>query len=168
MNHIHYLKEFNDAKSQLDTGFLDKKQMEAAVGVWLKSVALKLYKQTWINGPDLSQSKSSIFFSVWVNDEGIKANKIFYNIHALKLRNLNGYSLTSREFAAAFRTKFKAVEAHWPNVSIDYGPLTLMEGWTKLNEASLQKDIVELANNFIKIDYMIDDILAGYKKPVIK
>ncbi|MEP6749450.1 MAG: hypothetical protein ABJB86_17065 [Bacteroidota bacterium] len=32
--------------------------------------------------PDANPAGPSIFFSVWVNDEATKADKIFYNMHA--------------------------------------------------------------------------------------
>jgi hypothetical protein len=133
-------------------------------GTWLESVVLKLHKKHWANMPfETPQSGSAIFFSIWMNDKTLKEDKLFYNIHALRLRQLKGYSITSREFAENFRKKFKQYENRWPNVSVDYGPLTLMEGWIKPDPTHLQKNILELANKFLEIDFLIDDLLMKYK-----
>ena len=160
MDEAHYLHLFQKAASQLDKKLLGKNQIEVATGIVLESVFLKLYKIKWANpSPDPLTSSSRIFFSVWVNDKSIKENKLLYNIHALKLRQLKGYAITSREFATDFRKAFKRFEKHWPNVSTDFGPLTLMEGWVKLNEGSLQDDIAKLAKRFLEIEYLIDELL---------
>ena len=165
MNTICHFDIFQTAAAQLDKKILSKKQIEIATGMILESVFLKLYKTHWANAtPDPLTSPSRIFFSVWLNDKAIKEGKLLYNIHALKLRQLKGYSITSREFATAFRIKFKTFEKHWPNVSTKFGPLTLMEGWTKLNEATIQDDIIKLGKQFLEIDYLIDDLLEKNRK----
>lgn len=129
--------------------FLQKKQIEVAVGIYQDSVFLKLFKKEWANKwQDPLISESRIFFSVWVNDPIIKEQKIFYNIHALKLRQLNGYSITSRAFADNFRTKFKTVEQQWENVSTKFGPQTLMQGWVNVDIKNCQDKTFELANHF--------------------
>src|SRR4051812_3600658 len=98
MDFDFYLDQFNKAASQLSHTALSQKQLEIKAGIWLNSVVLKLQKKHWINDNNLFQPGSSIFFSIWVNDGTIKDSKLFYNIHALKLRQLKGYSITSREF----------------------------------------------------------------------
>jgi hypothetical protein len=165
MDSTRYLEIFKIAAGQLDKDLLVEKKIELATGIVLESVFLKLYKTAWANKtPDPLTSPSRIFFSVWINDKAIKENKLLYNIHALKLRQLKGYSITSREFATEFRGKFKRFEKDWPNLSTDFGPLTLMEGWIKLNEASLQDDVLKLAKQFATIDYLIDDLLEKAKR----
>jgi hypothetical protein len=84
------------------------------------------------------------------------------------LRQLNGYSITSREFAAAFRRKFKDLKDQWPNTGIDFGPQTLMQGWEKVDAGSVQDDIVGLANQFLEIDHLVDDLLDEYKSSIAK
>ena len=161
MDKAHYLHIFQKAAGQLDKKILSKKQIEAATGIALESVFLKLYKLKWANpSADPLTSPSRIFFSIWMNDKSIKENKLLYNIHALKLRQLKGYTITSREFATDFRKAFKPFQKQWPNVSTDFGPLTLMEGWVKLDSASLQEDIVKLAKRFLEIDGLIDELLG--------
>lgn len=53
-------------------------------------------------------------------------DRVFYNIRALKLRELEGYAITSRDFARDFRDRFEAMRDQWPNVRVDFGPATLM------------------------------------------
>lgn len=165
MDENYYLDIFQKAGERIDKKLLDKKQLRIATGVYFDSVFLKLYKLSWANeSANPLSAASRIFFSVWVNDQSIRERKIFYNIHALKLRQLHGYTITSREFAAGFRKKFKAFEKDWPNVSVNFGPLTLLHGWINLDAVSLQYDILQLAQQFLTIDYLVDDLLAEYKK----
>lgn len=155
-----YLNIIQQAAHQLDKKLLDKKEIKYAVGIYGESVFLKLYKISWTNKTaDPLLSESRIFFSVWINDEAIKRPQLFYNIHALKLRKLNGYKITSRDFANAFRTKFKAFEPNWPNVSTQFGPLTLMEGFVNSDLNLFQNEIIGLANKFLQMEYLIDELL---------
>ena len=160
-----YLDKFQKAAGQLDKKLLIKKKVEAAVVMYGEEcVVLKLYKRAWINQfQDPLTSASRIFFSVWISDSTINEQKILYNIHALKLRQLKGYSIQSRKFADNFRARFKDFEHKWKNVSVNFGPLTLMEGWLKIDLENLQDEILELANNFLEIEYLIDDTLAHFK-----
>jgi hypothetical protein len=164
MDYKHYLSTFQKAADQLDKKVLQKKQIEVAVGEVLNSVFLKLYKNSWTNPTkDPLTSESRIFFSIWTNDSAIEEQKIYYNIHALKLRHLKGYKIQSRKFADIFRESFKGFERKWKNVSLKFGPLTLMEGWLKVDLDNFQNEIVELANNFIEVENLVDDTLAHFK-----
>lgn len=164
MNFDLYLDKFQAAAAQIDKKHLDKKNIEVAVGTYMQSVVLKLYKKAWANkSGDPLTSESRIFFSVWMTDTGIREQKLFYNIHALKLRKLSGYNITSRDFASRFRKKFKNVEQHWPNVSVQFGPLTLMEGWVKVNAGDPADEILSLSKRFLEIDSLIDETLEHYK-----
>jgi hypothetical protein len=89
--------------------------------------------------------------------------KLFYNIHALKLRKLKGYSIASRDFATTFRKKFKPFEPQWPNVSLQFGPLTLMQGWVKADKNNMQSEIAGLANRFLEIACLVDETLTLFK-----
>jgi hypothetical protein len=160
----YYLDRFQKTADKLDAKLLKNKNMEVATGIVLHSVFLKLYKKSWTNSfHDPLNAESRIFFSVWVNDSAVKQQKVFYNIHALKLRNLKGYSIQSRKFAEIFRQRFTAFSSQWQNVSLEFGPLTLMEGWIKLDPANFQNQILKLANNFLQIEYLIDDTLVEFK-----
>ncbi|HSH66152.1 MAG TPA: hypothetical protein VLB84_10215 [Bacteroidia bacterium] len=165
MDFEYYLKKFRKSAEQLNKKMLNEKLIEVHVGVTLNSVVLKLYKKEWTNdNNDPVNAKTRIFFSIWVNDETIKKNKLFYNIHALKLRQLKGYSITSREFAIRFRNDFKKHEKDWKNVSVKFGPLTLMEGWEPLDNENLENIILKLANNFLKIEQLIDTTLEKFEQ----
>ncbi len=165
MDTAYYISVFNKATAQLDQKLLKQKQIMSAVGIYGNSVFLKLYKAGWANTyPDPLSAESRIFFSIWVNDAAIAEQKLLYNIHALKLRKLNGYTITSRHFAAAFRSDFASIAHLWPNVSVAYGPLTLMQGWQKTGTGSFQKTVLGLCGNFFETDHLIDDLLLKYIK----
>jgi hypothetical protein len=169
MDNNFYLDQFSKAASRLDKKILQKKQIEVETGTWLQSVVVKFHKKHWANKPyEKPQTGAAIFFSAWISGKAEKENKIYYNIHALRLRQLKGYKIESRKFAAAFRKKFKSFESNWDNVSVDFGPLTLMEGWKNFNAEDLQNNITELARQFLEIDYIIDELLDDCKLPVAK
>jgi hypothetical protein len=165
MDYEFYLSKFRKSADQLDKKRLNEKQLEIFVGVVLNSVGLKLYKKEWSSDKiDPVNSRSRIFFSIWVNDDTLIENKILYNIHAFKLRELKGYSITSREFAINFRKDFEKHRGNWENVSVKFGPLTLMEGWKNFDVNNLENSIVTLSNNFLEIEYLIDKTLEAFRK----
>lgn len=159
-----YVDEFQKVANRLDQKLLKEKSIEVSVGVYFDSVFIKLYKKSWSNNPqEALTAESRIFFSVWINDSTINKQRIMYNIHALKLRKLKGYTIQSRKFAEEFRKDFKNHEAKWSNVTTNHGPLTLMEGWVKLDLKSFEKDIFNLSNNFLEIESLIDETLEKFK-----
>jgi hypothetical protein len=165
METAYYLDKFQKSVDRFDMKLFSQKKQECKVGIWLDSVVLKIQKKSWINtAPTSRPFKESIFFSIWLNDELIRDRKLYYNIHALKLRQLVGYSIKSREFADAFRARFKPFEKRWPNVSVNFGPLTLMEGWIALDDENLEAIIMDLAYKFLEIEFIIDDLLEARKK----
>ena len=165
MDTSFYLDKFQKAVDKLNKRLLAKKQVESAVVMYGNDcVVLKLYKRSWTNQfQDPLISESRIFFSIWISDSSIKEQKLLYNIHALKLRHLKNYSIQSRKFADIFRDSFKPFEHKWKNVSVDFGPLTLMKGWLNIDVVNFQDDILELANNFLEIEHLLDDTLAHFK-----
>lgn len=165
MNFDYYLEQFEKAAKAFDKKIPDKKGIEIQTGIWLDSVVMRLQKKHWANNPyEKPHSGSAIFMGIWIDKNAIESHKIRYNIHALRLRQLNGYKLQSRAFAASFRVKFKKYEYKWKNVSTDFAPQTLMQGWIPFNKKNLQKDILELAINFLEIEYLIEQTLAEFKK----
>jgi hypothetical protein len=123
---------------------------------------LKLQKASWTNdGMDRAQNKTGIFFSIWINEKAASKSRANYNIHALKLRQLEGYSITSRDFANDFRSSFASMRDAWPNVSVDYGPLTLMEGWIEVDPNSFEKDVLVLMERFKPVSRLIDRLLES-------
>ena len=159
-----YLESFQKVADQIDQKLLHQKSIEVSVGIYLDSVFIKLYKKSWTNNPqEPLTAESRIFFSLWINDSTIEKQKIMYNIHALKLRKLKGYSIQSRKFAELFRQDFKDYTSKWQNVSVNHGPLTLMEGWIKLDLENFQEETLKMANNFLEIEYLIDKTLERFK-----
>jgi hypothetical protein len=134
-------------------------------GYYKDCSVLKLQKASWTNDPmDRLQNKSGIFFSIWINDAPAKNNHANYNIHALKLRQLKGYTITSKDFANDFRKAFAAMCNTWPNVSVDYGPLTLMEGWIEVDSITLENNILNLMDGFKQISPLIDRLLETRRR----
>jgi hypothetical protein len=86
--------------------------------------------------------------------------RILYNIHALKMRHLEGYSITSIDFAQQFRREFSHLSDSWPNVRVDHGPLTLMQGWIELDMSTFVRDVLELMERFKPVSRIIDKLLA--------
>jgi hypothetical protein len=126
---------------------------------------LKLQKPSWTNDRmDQVQNKTGIFFSVWIDEEAARKSRAKYNIHALNLRQLKEYSIASREFANEFRDGFAVMRDAWPNVSVDYGPLTLMQGWIAIEPKSFEADVLDLLERFKRVSRMIDRMLESRRK----
>ncbi len=157
-----YRKGFQKAVDQMDRKLLDQKQLNIWIGKFLQCDVLKIFKNPWANpSKDPVTSPSRIFFSIWVDPA--KKEKLFYNIHALKLRQLKGYKIESRKFAEIFRKEFKEFSHKWENVSIEFGPLTLMQGSVSLDPKNFPNQVLRLSNNFLEIEHLIDNTLAGFK-----
>ena len=126
---------------------------------------LKLQKASWTNDPmDRVQNTSGIFFSVWMSKESARKNRANYNIHALKLRQLEGYSIASRDFANEFRKGFASTRNTWPNVSVNYGPLTLMQGWIEVDTNSFEEGVLVLMERFNHLSPLIDRLLESRRR----
>ena len=164
MDNEYFLDKFKRVADSIDKSILDQNGLEISIGIVLNSVYSKLYKPEWtndINNP--LDAEARIFFSIWVNEKTILEKKVFYNIHAFKLRKLKGYSILSREFAESFRKQFLKYQSNWENISVEFGPLTLMQGWIELKEENFENDISNLTSNFIKIEYLIDNTLQTFQ-----
>ncbi|MES2379154.1 MAG: hypothetical protein V4553_21360 [Bacteroidota bacterium] len=161
----YYLNKFQKAIDGLDKQPFVSNQLELKAGVWLDSVALKIQKPDWLNKtPDAKPFGESFFFSVWINDQTIKQGNIYYNIHAIKTRELKDYHIKSREFADAFNKRFEPFKSDWPNLYKPLAPHTLMEGWITLNADTLENEIALLSRRFSAIAFIIDELLAERKK----
>lgn len=115
--------------------------------------------------PDALDTESiGNLFSVWNDSTSQKKDRIFYNIHALKLRELRGYAITGRDFAGDFRDRFEAMRDQWPNVRVDFGPATLMQGWIAKEEHMLGKNILLLMERFRRLSPIIDDLLTSRRR----
>lgn len=113
-----------------------------------------LSKSSWVSG------NAGVTFHVWLDADVRSRNKVRYNIHALKMRELKPYAVTSRDFAAAFRKEFKLQGSAWPNVRVDFGPQNLMEGWIDLDPKTFQHDVLSLLLRFEQIRPIIDRLLT--------
>lgn len=165
MDLIPYLQELEKASKSINKNLLSKKDLEIQTGIWLNSAVLRLQKRHWANNPDEKpHTGSAIFMGIWLDEKAIANKKLYYNIHALRLRQLNGYKLQSRVFATIFRESFKEFEENWPNVSVDFAPQTLMEGWKESSFETLEKDVSELVIHFLEIEHLIDQALLQFKK----
>ena len=134
-------------------------------GFYTNSLVLKLQKASWTNDPmNQVRNQSGIFFSIWITEKSAAKNQANYNIHALKLRHLKGYSITSRDFAEDFRNRFASLRKTWPNVNVDYGPLTLMQGWIDIHPQSIEKSILHLMKNFEQLSPLIDHLLQSRRR----
>jgi hypothetical protein len=123
---------------------------------------LKLQKPSWTNDPmDRVENTSGIFFSIWMNNRSMMKNRANYNIHALKLRDLKGYSIKSRDFAFDFRNAFASMRGAWPNVRVEGGPQTLMEGWIKTDSVQVEKEMLDLMDGFESLSPLIDRLLES-------
>jgi len=126
---------------------------------------VKLQKASWTND-DMGrlENESGIFFSVWIDAEDATRNRAQYNIHALKLRQLRGYAISSRDFANEFRASFASMQSAWPNVSVAYGPQTLMQGWIDIDERSCGASILSLMLRFAEVAPLIDRLLQQRRR----
>ena len=128
-----------------------------------RGVVLKLLKRHWSDDrPDKIGNTSGIFFSLWT--DGTKLTELRYNIHALKLRQLKGYTLQSRKFAADFREAFLQREGEWPQLRVDYGPQTLMEGAVLLTLEKGEDLLMDLSSRFPPVAEIIDGLLRQAEK----
>ena len=154
--------EFQTAANQIDKNLLAQKQLKVWPGKLLNCDVLKIYKNAWANpSKDPVTSPSRIFFSIWVDPDN--KHQLFYNIHALKLRQLKGFKIESRKFAETFRKEFKPFSHKWENVSTDFGPLTLMQGFVTLEQKTFLHEVLKLSNNFLGIEQLIDQTLDRFK-----
>lgn len=127
-------------------------------GFYTNCTVLKLQKPFWTNDSMAQvRNRSGIFFSIWINAESARKSRASYNIHALKLLEMKSYRITSKDFALEFRKKF--VKTPWPNVSVDYGPLTLMEGWETVSLNQLEETVLPMLERFHQVSPLLDHLL---------
>jgi len=148
-----FLDEFKKIKVVYDNDAARKSGLICITSVFEGCPGVKLYRASWMSG------KSGIFFSVWTDSDSETLGRLHYNIHALKLRRLKSYVITSRNFAEEFRRNFKVLGSSWPNVRVDYGPLNLMQGWIEFREATFEPIVLSLMKEFAGVCPIIDRLL---------
>jgi len=155
---------FERIKSQFDTNTTTGTGLACKQGFYIDCQVLKLLKPYWTNDRmDRVENETGIFFSIWIDAKSFAGNRLHYNIHALKVRKLQGYSITSRDFASAFRQAFAPFASDWPNVSVEYGPQTLMQGWLLLGPDA-EKDSLSLLHRFEPLAEVIDRLLESRRR----
>ena len=160
-------QQFRAAFANIKARFDERKSdgLICKQGFYRDCPVLKLQKPSWTDDPmDRLENKTGIFFSVWIDKKAATQNRAKYNIHALKLRHLEAYSITSRDFANDFRNSFASMRNAWPNVSVDYGPLTLMQGWIQVNPKSFETDALTLLERFQHLSPLIDRLLGTRRR----
>jgi len=121
---------------------------------------LYLAKEHWTNRFDPErESTIGVFFSAWVSPELLKKQEFAYTIHSKQLRKLPGYRLASREFADEFRDLVRTRVASWPNIRMDYGPVTLLEGKDTCELDSFEKNVEKRVSDFVGIHEEIDRLI---------
>jgi hypothetical protein len=165
----HYEPSFKRASARIREQTWFTKEWLCKCGPWpsaaaSQSLVLKLLKRHWSNDdPAVIGNQSGIFFSTWIDATDMATLR--FNIHALKLRNLKGYVLESRKFAAAFRSAFAPLGSSWPKHRDDFGPQTLIEGTMPMSPEESEALLVSLAAKFAGASMLIDSLLEEAKKP---
>lgn len=157
----NYIKTFREIESDLGTVLRDEHGLSIKVGNWMDSAVLKIQKDNWTQGG----FGEGIFFSIWLGPHDEEKGQVLYNIHALKHRLMEGYKIKSNEFADSFRERLRNENIAWPNISLKYGPQTLMQGWIPLLGESLKTDAKSLIFEFVNIHQIIDEMLDERKLP---
>lgn len=122
-------------------------------------------KPSWSNRFDDTRTHTiGIFFSLWLTPTLVGQEMLAYNIHALKLRELPGFTLTAINFASEFRTRVKGLVVQWPGLRMDYGPRTLLEGRVSCTIDCLAKSTTERLVDFVGIHHVIDELLEEHTK----
>jgi hypothetical protein len=139
-----------------------------AAGFHMNCAVLKLRKPSWTDDDptQITSPTGGIFFSIWITAEGPRQHRADYNIHALALRKLKSYKITGIDFCRQFRKAFAPLRAHWPNVSTDMGPTTLMQGWFDINEKRFPRDALAMMNQFSDVASIIDELMKQRLKPI--
>lgn len=157
---------FVEAKRQFQRTTRTDTGLACSVGFHLGCDVLKLQKPAWTNdGAKALTNEPGIFFSVWVAPSDARRNRANYNVHALKLGQLDRYRIASRDFAEDFRRAFASEAGQWPNVSVDYGPQTLMQGWIVIDSTRFIGDVLGLMRRFETFSPVVDELLARRAKP---
>lgn len=154
-----YIDTFYEIQNGLGQKLLSELGLACEVGHWKNAAVLKLQKQNWSQGG----FGEGIFFSIWMEPKDKEKKQVLYNIHALKHRLMEGYEIKSNEFADSFRKAFVEKEITWPNVSLKYGPQTLMQGWIPLVDECFRNDVESLVLKFVEIHSIIDRMLEERK-----
>lgn len=148
------IPEFQNIKLTYEGQRARKSGLECSTSSYEGCPQISLRKDSW--GP----GKPGVTFHVWLDKRVEDRNKVRYNIHALKMREMKNHVITSRVFAEKFRKHFKSASDAWPNVSVEFGPQNLMEGWIAFHAQRFESDVLALMGRFEEISPIIDRLLA--------
>jgi len=156
-----YLRVFQDIEKEQSKELMQKHSLfiKAYIDREHDAVVLKLFKDNWVTG-----DQYGIFFSIWIDEKELIKNRVAYNIHAIKISLLKQYSLKARIFAESFRKSVRNKVKKWPNISFDYGPHTLIQGYISSDLGALKAKSLILIENFICIHTVIDGLLSKSEK----
>ena len=157
----HYGQLFQEIKARYDKQPTRDPELICAQGFHLNCDVLKLRKRTWTNDDPtkINNPNGGIFFSIWITDEGAISHRAEFNIHAYYLPKLTNYRIGAKDFCQQFRIAFNKLHSDWPNVSTDFGSMTLMQGWFHIHEKTFTRDVLALMKQFEPVASIIDDLL---------
>ncbi len=92
------MQELNAVFAEVKSRFDEQRQqgLVCKQGLYKDCCVLKLQKACWTNDSMKNiANQSGIFFSVWSTKESLQENRVMYNIHALKLRQLKNYTIAA-------------------------------------------------------------------------
>lgn len=155
--YVSHLRILQEIRSESAPDLASNYEIICEAGEWLDCAVLKLRKPSWSQG----NPGEGVFFSVWIGEKDFRKQRFNYNIHALKLRLWKSHAIKPREFAANFRRRFNT--GPWPNVSTDFGPQTLMQGWMPSELSEFRASVRGLMDRFVSIHTSIDEMLEKRK-----
>lgn len=155
-----YLVIFEGIKAERSAELKTLHGLDIKTGEGLDAAILKILKPTWTTDkPSEILNTNGLFFSVWVDAACEAQGIVRYNLHAKKLREIKGQTFAAREFVRSFRAQCGEELRAWPNWSYPKGPITLFEGFFKLDAATLQKDTIQVIERFAALSPQLDRLL---------
>ncbi len=156
-----HVEVFNQIREARGAEFQSKHGLLINTGWALDAAILKLLKPSWTtDGGGQLLNSNGLFFGIWI-DAACEARGIArYNLHAKKLRMIKGETFAAREFARTFRAQAQADLRGWPNCVFPKGPITLFEGFFRLDIATLKSETSALMDRFAALTPMVDRLLA--------
>lgn len=122
---------------------------------------LYLAKDNWTNRFDPERKTTvGVFCSIWVSPAMSEKKQFAYNIHSKAIYKLPGYKLVSQKFASDFRNLVASDVENWPNIRLDYGPMTLLQGKDTCELDSFAEKIAARIKGFVDIHHHVDSLLA--------
>lgn len=160
MEHYHRvlkLQESKHASELLKKYGLICRQMQFG-----NEAPLYLGKSDWTNRFDQDRDSTiGVFCSIWVSDKLLQKRQFAYNIHSKAISKLPGYKLMPRKFANDFRQLVESSVVQWPNIRLDYGPSTLLEGRDTCEPDSFAANVEARISGFVDIHHHIDSLLKA-------